>query len=107
MVKTLTHQKHPSVSLHKTLNAIGRSSKLYPMALLSTGPRRSSLIAGDNQKMTFVPEGDVYRLITHSRLPLVERFERRGFGDVLPSIRKTGIYALLAIHVGKVAKRIE
>ena len=38
MVKILTHQKHPSVSLHKTLNAIGRSSKLYPMALLSTGP---------------------------------------------------------------------
>ena len=31
-------QKHPSVSLHKTLNAIGHSSKLYPMALLSTGP---------------------------------------------------------------------
>ena len=30
MVKILTHQKHPSVSLHKTLNAIGRSSKLYP-----------------------------------------------------------------------------
>ena len=107
MVKILTHQKHPSVSLHKTLNAIGRSSKLYPMALLSTGPRRSSLIAGDNQKMTFVPEGDVYRLIAHSGLPPVERFERRGFGDVLPSIRKTGIYALLAIHVGKVAKRIE
>ena len=40
MVKILTHQKHPSVSLHKTLNAIGRSSKLYPMALLSTGPGR-------------------------------------------------------------------
>lgn len=35
MVKILTHQKHPSVSLHKTLNAIGRSSKLYPMAFLS------------------------------------------------------------------------
>lgn len=68
---------------------------------------RSSLIAGDNQKMTFVPEGDVYRLIAHSGLPPVERFEWWGFGDVLPSIRKTGIYALLAIHVGKVAKRIE
>ena len=37
----------------------------------------------------------------------MERFERRGFGDVLPSIRKTGIYALLAIPVGKVAKLIE
>lgn len=44
---------------------------------------RSSLIAGDNQKMTFVPEGGVYRLIAHSGLPPVERFERQGFGDVL------------------------
>lgn len=68
---------------------------------------RSSLIAGDNQKMTFVPEGGVYRLIAHSGLPPVERFEWWGFGDVLPSIRKTGMYALLAIHVGEVAKLIE
>ncbi len=37
----------------------------------------------------------------------MERFERRGFGDVLPSIRKTGMYALLAIYVDKVAKLIE
>ena len=53
MVKILTHQKYPSVSLHKTLNAIGRSSKLYPMALLSTGPfwgtpfRKDKVIYGD------------------------------------------------------------
>ena len=57
--------------------------------------------------MTFVPEGDVYRLISHSRLLSVERFERQGFGEVLPSIRKTGMYALLATHVGEVAKLIE
>lgn len=57
--------------------------------------------------MTFVPEGDVYRLIAHSRLPSVERFERQGFGEVLPSIRKTSMYALLAIHVGQIAKLIE
>ena len=49
----------------------------------------------------------MYRPIAHSGLPPVERFERRGFGDVLPSIRKTGMYALLAIYVDKVAKLIE
>ena len=38
MVKLLTTRKHPGVSLRKTLSAIGRSSMLYPMALLSTGP---------------------------------------------------------------------
>ena len=68
---------------------------------------RSSLIAGDNQKMTFVPEGGVYRLIAHSGLPPVERFKHQGFGEVLPSIRKTSMYILLATHVGEVAKLIE
>lgn len=40
MAKLLTPRKHPGVSLRKTLSAIGRSSMLYPMALLSTGPFR-------------------------------------------------------------------
>ena len=42
--------------------------------------------------MTFIPEGDVYRLITHSKLPSAERFERWVFDEVLPSIRRTGGY---------------
>lgn len=43
-------------------------------------------------EMYFIPEGDVYRLITHSKLPTAEQFERWVFDDVLPSIRKTGKY---------------
>ena len=41
-----------------------------------------------------IPEGDVYRLITHSKLPTAERFEKWVFDEVLPSIRKTGGYSL-------------
>lgn len=41
---------------------------------------------------TFITEGDVYRLITHSKLPSAERFERWVFDEVLPSIRRTGGY---------------
>lgn len=44
-------------------------------------------------EMSFIPEGDVYRLITHSKLPTAERFERWVFDEVLPSIRKHGMYA--------------
>ncbi len=44
-------------------------------------------------EMSFIPEGDVYRLITHSKLPGAERFERWVFDEVLPSIRKHGLYA--------------
>lgn len=47
---------------------------------------------GRKQEASFIPEGDVYRLITHSKLPSAERFESWVFDDVLPSIRKTGGY---------------
>lgn len=42
--------------------------------------------------IVFIPEGDVYRLITHSKLPAAERFEKWVFDEVLPTIRKTGGY---------------
>ena len=43
-------------------------------------------------QMSFIPEGDVYRLITHSKLPAAERCEKWVFDEVLPTIRKTGGY---------------
>lgn len=42
--------------------------------------------------MSFIPEGDVYRLIVHSKLPSAEKFEHWVFDTVLPSIRKNGGY---------------
>ena len=39
-------------------------------------------------EMTFITEGNVYRLITHSKLPSAEKFESWVFDEVLPSIRK-------------------
>lgn len=47
---------------------------------------------GKTIQMTFIPEGDVYRLIVHSKLPSAERFERWVFDEVLPSIRQHGAY---------------
>lgn len=44
-------------------------------------------------EMNFIPEGDLYRLIVHSRLPAAERFEKWVFEEVLPSIRQNGGYA--------------
>ncbi len=49
-------------------------------------------LAGKIQKINFIPEGDVYRLITHSKLPSAEKFESWVFDEVLPIIRKTGGY---------------
>jgi anti-repressor protein len=44
-------------------------------------------------ELNFIPEGDLYRLIVKSQLPAAERFERWVFEEVLPTIRKHGMYA--------------
>ena len=44
------------------------------------------------QQMLFITEGDMYRLITHSKLPDAEKFESWVFDEILPSIRKHGAY---------------
>lgn len=56
--------------------------------------KRSTPISGKNQDVNFISEGDVYRLITHSKLPSAEKFEVWVFDEVLPSIRKNGEYNL-------------
>ena len=65
------------------------------------GTKRSMVSLTTNQygvtteqivETTFITEGDVYRLITHSKLPSAERFERWVFDEVLPSIHRTGGY---------------
>jgi prophage antirepressor-like protein len=52
---------------------------------------------GRTQVMNFIPEGDLYRLIIRSNLPKAEQFERWVFDEVLPSIRKFGLYATDAL----------
>ena len=54
--------------------------------------KRHLLSEGGSQLTNFIPEGDVYRLITHSKLPSAERFEKWMFDEVLPAIRKYGGY---------------
>lgn len=49
---------------------------------------------GREQQAKFINEGNVYRLITHSKLPSAEKFESWVFDEVLPSIRKHGMYAV-------------
>lgn len=58
---------------------------------------------GGVQRMKFITEGDVYRLITHSRLPAAEQFESWVFDEVLPSIRKTGSYNVPDLIMEKIS----
>ena len=54
--------------------------------------KRRLLTNGGAQEMKMISEGDVYRLISHSRPPYAEKFEGWIFDDVLPTIRRTGGY---------------
>jgi len=54
--------------------------------------KHSTIISGKIQAINYISEGDLYRLITHSKLKSAEKFERWVFDDVLPSIRKHGAY---------------
>ena len=47
----------------------------------------------NGSEVALITEGDIYRLITHSKLPTAEKFEEWVFDEVLPSIRKHGMYA--------------
>lgn len=44
------------------------------------------------QLMSYINEGDLYRLIMKSKLPSAEKFEAWVMDEVLPTIRKTGSY---------------
>lgn len=46
------------------------------------------------QSISYINEGDMYRLIMKSKLPSAERFESWVMDEVLPTIRKTGGYHL-------------
>lgn len=48
---------------------------------------------GGQQEMSFIPESDLYRLVFSSKLPTAEAFTDWVTSEVLPSIRKHGIYA--------------
>lgn len=50
------------------------------------------------QKMKFITEGNLYRLISRSNLPEAEKFESWIFDEVVPSIRKNGGYLQASVE---------
>ncbi len=52
-----------------------------------------TLTKGGKQQATFINESNLYKVIFQSRKPQAEKFTEWVTSDVLPSIRKTGMYA--------------
>lgn len=59
---------------------------------VNTGVKTDGSPAVQYISTTFIDEGNLYRLITKSKLPLAQQFERWVFDEVLPLIRQTGMY---------------
>ena len=74
-------------------NALGYSNHRDAIARHCKGVVKHDSFKEGGQEVALIPEGDMYRLITHSKLESAERFESWVFDEVLPSIRKHGIYA--------------
>lgn len=55
-------------------------------------------------ELNYIMEPDLYRLIMRSKLAAAERFADWVFEDVLPAIRRTGQYAILAPKLGGATK---
>lgn len=69
-----------------------RSPKDAVSAHCKGAVKRRLLTNGGSQNIKFIPEGDVYRLAAHSRLPRAAEFEAWIFDGVLPTLRRTGGY---------------
>lgn len=55
--------------------------------------KRNTLTGGGEQEMSFIPESDLYRLVFSSKLPTAEKFTDWVTSEVLPTIRRHGMYA--------------
>ncbi len=77
-----------------TINAIKRHCKGCVKRHLGvqTGVKADGTPAFQTVLKNYIPESDLYRLIVRSKLPAAKEFEGWVFDEVLPSIRKNGVY---------------
>lgn len=52
------------------------------------------VLSGQNREVIFINESGLYSLILSSRLPTAKKFKRWVTGEILPTIRKHGMYAM-------------
>ena len=92
-VRTMMIDGKPYFCARDIATALGYAKPRNAVATHCKGAlKRGVLTEGGNQEMTFIPEGDIYRLIIRSKLPSAEKFESWVFDEVLPQIRKHGAY---------------
>lgn len=110
-MRTLVITEHPEFGKVRTVEAGGRvwfCARDVASALGYANPKdavnrhcrlkgvrvHDLLTAGGRQKVKFIDEGNLYRLMASSRLPSAERFESWIFDELVPRTLKEGGYLL-------------
>ena len=94
-IRTTTEDGTPFFCANDVATTLGYSDPKDALARHCRGVVKHYPIVdslGRSQSARFITEPDLYRLITHSKLPEAQKFERWVFEEVLPSIRKRGGY---------------
>lgn len=92
-VRTLLIDDKPYFCANDIAKALGYTNPRKAISDHCKGvTKRDTLTKGGVQAVSFIPEGDIYRLIMKSKLPSAEKFESWVMDEVLPTLRKTGGY---------------
>lgn len=92
-VRTLIVNDKPYFCASDVAKALGYSNTRDAISRHCKGVVKSDIPTNSGiQTVSFIPEGDIYRLIMKSKLPSAEKFESWVVEEVLPSIRKHGAY---------------
>lgn len=93
-IRVLEIENEPWFVANDVAKALGYSN---PSKATNDHCKKTKMVWGNDslgrrQQFKVMPEGDLYRLVVHSKLPNAEKFESWVFDEVLPSIRKHGAY---------------
>ena len=92
-VRTLTENGEVLFCGNDVAKALGYARPKDAIAAHSKGAVKRRLLSnGGKQEFVFIPEPDLYRLIFGSKLPTAEKFTDWVTKEILPAIRKTGVY---------------
>lgn len=97
MIRTVEHEDKVYFCGRDVATALGykdpvNAIKQYGRGAAFYHPITDAL--GRTQEARFITEGDLYRLIFSSKLPAAQDFEAWVLDEVLPTIRRHGVYAV-------------
>lgn len=94
-IRTVTINNEPWFSATDVATALGYNNPRDAVSRHCKGvAKHDTPTSSGIQSISYINEGDMYRLIMRSKLPSAEKFEDWVVNEVLPSIRKHGMYAV-------------